>query len=196
MRPVSMQGAIFLKGKMMMANKTVRRIVRMGLMTAVSVILVYFICFPIFPAVSFLEYDPADIPILFSTLSFGALDGLLLTLTVSVIQGLTVSAKSGIIGILMHFLATGSFVLVTGLTYKLKKTTIGAILSLVAGVAAMTITMALWNLIFTPIFMGAPRAAVIKLLPLIIAFNLIKAGANAVVSFIVFKAIKRRSAAI
>ena len=39
-------------------NKTLK-VVKMGVMVAISVALVYLIHFPIFPAVSFLEYDPA-----------------------------------------------------------------------------------------------------------------------------------------
>lgn len=33
-----------------------------GMLAALSIVLVYVIHFPIFPAASFLEYDPADIP--------------------------------------------------------------------------------------------------------------------------------------
>ncbi len=34
----------------------------MAMLVAVSVVLVYLVHFPIFPAAPFLEYDPADIP--------------------------------------------------------------------------------------------------------------------------------------
>ena len=50
---------------------TTLKVVKMGMMVAISVALVYFIHFPIFPAVAFLEYDPADIPILIGTFAFG-----------------------------------------------------------------------------------------------------------------------------
>ena len=49
------------------ANNRTVKVVKMGVMVAISVALVYLIHFPIFPAVSFLEYDPADIPILIGT---------------------------------------------------------------------------------------------------------------------------------
>ena len=54
---------------------------------AISVALVYLIHFPIFPAVAFLEYDPADIPILIGTFVFGPLSGIVLTVVTSVITG-------------------------------------------------------------------------------------------------------------
>ncbi|MBR2619362.1 MAG: ECF transporter S component, partial [Firmicutes bacterium] len=47
-------------------NNTLK-LAKMGMLVAVSIVLVYFIHFPIFPAVAFLEYDPADIPILIGT---------------------------------------------------------------------------------------------------------------------------------
>ena len=63
------------------------RLVKMSSMVAISIVLVYLIHFPIFPAVAFLEYDPADISILIGTFAFGPAAGVLLTLVTSVIQG-------------------------------------------------------------------------------------------------------------
>ena len=104
-----------------MRGRTVK-LVKMGVMVAISVALVYLIHFPIFPAVAFLEYDPADIPILIGTFAFGPLAGLALTVVTSVIQGLTVSSGSGLYGILMHVIATGVLVIVSGSIYSRKKT--------------------------------------------------------------------------
>lgn len=173
---------------MQKASDKTRRITILGLMAAVSIILVYFIRFPIFPAAPFLEYDPADIPIFICTFLFGPWWGLGLTVVVSFIQGFTVSAGSGIIGVMMHIFATGSFALVAGCIYRRNKSRKGAVAALLAGVAAMVAMMVVWNLVFTPIFMGTPREAVLQMLvPVIIPFNLIKAGANAAVTFLVYK---------
>ena len=155
---------------------------------ALSVMLVYLIHFPIFPAVPFLEYDPADIPIMIGTFAFGPMAGIVLTAVTCLVQGLTVSAGSGIYGIIMHFIATGAFVLVAGNIYSHgKKTRKKAVIALLCGVLAMTAVMAPANLFITPIFMGAPREAVVALLPFIVAFNAIKAGANALVTFLLYK---------
>ena len=118
-----------------------KTITQMAVLAAMSILLVYLIHFPIFPAAPFLEYDPADIPILIGTFMFGPLGGLVLTAVVCVLQGLTVSASSGIIGILMHFFATGSFVLIAGNIYKRVRTRKGAIIALIAGILTMTIAM-------------------------------------------------------
>ena len=80
--------------KMVMSKKKTVKMVKMGVMVAISVAMVYLVHFPIFPAVPFLEYDPADISILIGTFAFGPEAGLVLTVVTAVVQGLTVSAGS------------------------------------------------------------------------------------------------------
>ncbi|WP_066646878.1 ECF transporter S component [Christensenella timonensis] len=169
---------------------TTRNITSIAVMAALSIVLVYLIRIPMF--LPFLEYDPADIPIFITTFAFGPGIGFMLTVVVSVLQGVTVSASSGMIGIAMHILATGSFVLVAGNIYKRNKTRKNAVAALVAGVGAWTAMMVLWNIIMTPLFMGVPREQVLLLIvPAILPFNLIKAGINATVTFALYKSVGR-----
>lgn len=72
-----------------------RQLVSMAMLGAISIVLVSVVHFPLIPAAAFLEYDPADIPILIGTFAYGPLAGLLMTIVVSIIQGVTVSAQSG-----------------------------------------------------------------------------------------------------
>lgn len=169
-------------------SKKTSTLAKLGILAAVSVVLVAIVHFPLIPAAAFLEYDPADIPILLGTFALGPAAGILLTLVASVIQGLTVSAASGWYGILMHVIATGTYVLVAGNIYKAHKTKKQAILALICGTLAMTAVMIPANLFITPIFMGAPRSAVAAMLPTaIIPFNLLKAGINSVITFLLYK---------
>ena len=138
---------------------------------------------------AFLEYDPADIPILIGTFAFGPLAGILLTVVTSVVQGVTVSAASGVYGILMHIIATSVLVFVAGIIYKFNKTKGEAVIALLCGVAAMTLVMIGANMVITPLFMGVPREVVWNLMPFIAGFNAIKAGINAAVTFILYKRI-------
>ncbi len=163
------------------------RTAKMGMLVAISVVLVYIIHFPIFPAVPFLEYDPADIPILIGTFLFGPFAGTVLTVVTSIVQGVTVSAHSGIYGILMHIIATGAFVLTAGLIYKKNKTKKTAIIALLLGTLAMALIMIPANLVITPLFMGTPVNVIWDLMPFIVAFNAIKAGINGVVTFFIYK---------
>lgn len=163
----------------------------MGLLVAISIVLVALIHFP-FPPAPFLEYDPADIPIFIGTFLLGPVPGVVLTVLVSLMQGLTVSAGSGPIGILMHVLATGSFAIVAGCIYKHNKSRKSAVMALAAGVLVQVLVMVVCNLIFTPIFMGSPLKEVMGMLvPVILPFNLMKGGINAMVTYLIYKPVSR-----
>lgn len=171
-------------------NKT-KKLVLASLFTALSVALLYvpFLRFPIFPTAAFLEYDAMDVPILLGTLLLGGKSGIFITLISSLIQGITVSSSSGLYGIIMHFISTGVFTLsVSGVNKRCKK----VIFSLMFGVLMMSLVMIPANLIITPLFMGVGTDVVAKmLLPVIIPFNIIKAGINAVVVFLVYSPVKK-----
>ena len=171
-------------------KKTVR-LAKMAMLVAISIVLVALIHIPIIPAVPFLEYDPADIPILIGTFAFGPGAGVLLTVVTSVIQGVTVSAGSGAYGIIMHIIATLVLVLTSGFIYRAKheKTKKHAVIGLLAGTLAMTAIMIPANMIVTPAFTGMPLEAIMDFMPGIILFNFIKAGINSLITFFVYKRI-------
>ncbi len=172
-----------------MNNKKTVRLAKMGMLVAISVVLAYFVHFPIIPGLSFLEYDPADISIFIGTFAFGPLGGIALTVVTALIQGVTVSAGSGAYGIIMHIIATGTFVLVAGNIYRTHKTRKGAMISLAAGIISWVVIMFFANLVITPLFMGVTRDVVMGMMPLILLFNFIKAGINSVITFFLYKRI-------
>jgi len=164
----------------------------LSVLTALSIVLMLFIRFPIFPAAAYLEYEPMDIPILIAGFAYGPLAGLAVTLVSCLIQGFTVSfAIGGWVGVLMHFIASGTLVTVASLIYKRKPDVVGAIIGLVSGVIAMAAIMVPANLIITPAFYGVPVEVVLPMLaPIILPFNLIKAGINAAVTFALFQPLR------
>ena len=158
----------------MKSNKNTYKLTVTGILTGLSVVMVFLIRFPIFPSAPFLEYDPADIPILLVAFAFGPVAGITSTIIASIIQGLTVSSHSGVYGIIMHVLSTGSYVLTAGLIYHFKRDRVGGCIGIFSGVIVSAIVMAAANLIITPLFMGVPVEAVKQMLiPVIIPFNLI-----------------------
>lgn len=170
----------------MKQNKT-QKLVLLAVLTAISIVLLYipFLRFPLL--VSYLEYDAMDIPILIGGFLLGPAAGMAITFVSALIQGITVSAGSGIYGILMHFIATSAFVLTASMIYRNKKTAGFLIIGLVCGTLAMTAIMIPANLIVTPLFLGMPVSAVAELiLPVIIPFNLLKAGINSIVTLLIF----------
>lgn len=182
-----------------MRNKNVERLVKLGLWAALSVVLVLLVHFPVFPAIAFIEYDPGDIPILMASFAFGPWWGLLLTVVVSIIQGVTVSASSGVIGILMHVLSTGAGAVAAGLVYQRNKTRRSATVGLILYVLAILIIMPILNYFLTPIFLSSgygmtyaqAQDAVMGLMWWILAINLVKPLFNAVVTFFLYKPISR-----
>ncbi|HOP12263.1 MAG TPA: ECF transporter S component [Oscillospiraceae bacterium] len=169
---------------------TTRGIAVIGVLAALSIVLALFARFPLL--VSYLEYEPGDIPILIGTFMFGPIIGLVLTAIVSLIQGFTVSASSGLYGILMHFIATGTLVLVSGMIYAYRKTHKGAVIALSAGAVSEIAVMLGANILITPLFLGIPQAEVFPmLLPIILPFNLIKCVINCTIAFFIYKPISR-----
>lgn len=173
-------------------SEKIRKLAVMAMLIAVSIVLVYLIHFPIFPAAAFLEYDPADIPILIGGFAYGPLAGILLVVVASVIQGFTVSAQSGVYGIIMHIIASVVLVTIAAGIYRLIHKRVGAIIGLVLGTICMGVVMMVANHFITPVFMGAPVEVVdAMLLPVILPFNLIKAGVNSIITFLIYKTISR-----
>lgn len=172
-----------------MKNK-LTRLCLAAILSALAIVLVTYIHVSIIPVVSFLEYDPADIPIYLGTILLGPAYGLGMTVATSVIQGVTVSAGSGWIGIVMHILATGAASLTLGLWTRKSKSNRRVIAGLSGGSLVMVVTMFLWNCLFTPIFMNTTLEVVLKLMPYIVLFNIIKAVSNSVLAFALYKALQ------
>ena len=164
------------------------RISRLAMMTAVSIVLLLIVRIP-FPPAPFLVYDPADVPIYITAFAFGPVEGLIVTLIVCLIQAFGLGGD-GLYGFLMHFVATGIVAVIIGMLYRRNKTKKTAVKALVIGVIVAVIVMCIMNLIVTPVYMGAPRSAVVAMLPtVIIPFNLLKAGINSILTFLLYKRI-------
>lgn len=99
-------------------------LVQMGMLAAIAVVLVMLIHFPIIPAVSFIEYDMADVPVLIGTLLYGPIPGLLILLVASLVQAFILGIN-GWVGFVMHFVASGAMVLLVGILYDRKPSLTG-----------------------------------------------------------------------
>ena len=86
-----------------------RKLTYMGLLAAVSVVLILLINIPIFPSASYLKYDMADVPILLATFLLGPAAGLEILFVVSAIQAFFLGGD-GLVGLIMHFVASGTFI--------------------------------------------------------------------------------------
>lgn len=166
-----------------------KKLTTIAMLTALSAVLITLVHFPLFPAAAFLQYDPADIAILIGTFAFGPIAGISITVVASAIQAFLLGGD-GVYGFLMHVIASGSLVLVAGIIYRIIHTRSGALLGLLAGTITMGVVMMVANHFITPYFMGAPTEVVdAMLVTVILPFNLLKAGINSVITFMVYKTV-------
>lgn len=137
----------------------------------------------------FLTYEPKDAVLTIGGFIFGPVAGIVMALVVCLVEMVTVST-TGFIGLLMNFLASAVFVGVSTVFYAKKKTLSRAIIGLIAGSLSMVVIMLLWNYIITPMYMGVPREAVLgMMLPLLLPFNLLKAGLNSALVMFLYKGV-------
>lgn len=171
-------------------NKKIIKLTQMGVLCAISVVLVFLIRIPLIPSVGFLQYDMADVPIIICSLLFGSVSGLIVLIITSFIQAFMLGGD-GWVGLIMHFFASGLWVLVTGIVYSKHKTIKNATIGMALGSIAMTAIMIPLNYIFTVNFYGIPVEVVSNLmLPGIIPFNLLKGLINSIISIALFKVIR------
>jgi len=173
-------------------NGAVLRLTQMALLSALSVVIGLF-KFPILPIAPYLEFDFADTPIIIAALLFGTLPGLAVLLVVSLIQAFLLGGN-GIIGFFMHFAASGILLitikLIAGKAQEDKPRFGRIIAALVCGTLAMTAVMIPLNYIFTPLlFSVEPEFVTQMLLPAIVPFNLIKAGVNSILAYLLYRAL-------
>lgn len=180
----------FSKGKLSKKKIRIptRKLCGMAVLAALAVTLACTVHIPYFGA-SFLEYSPSDVPILIASFMYGPISGLIITVIVALIQGFTVSASAGPIGIAMNIFSTGTFVIVAGLIYRFHRNIKGAIVSLVVGFLSGVVAMVLWNIIVTPLYMNVSRQVVITMIPTVfLPFNVLKYAGNAGLTFVLYKA--------
>ena len=173
-----------------MSSKTserIRALVCMAMLCALAVAADIFLRIPNIGG--FLTYEPKEVILTIGGFIFGPIAGIAMSLIVCFIEMITVS-NSGVIGLLMNFLASGVFIGVSTVIYSRKKTLRRAIVGLIAGSLSMLAIMLLWNYIITPLYTGLPREAVLGMfLPLLIPFNLLKAALNSALILFLYKGV-------
>ena len=174
-----------------MRNPRTKKLVTLAMLSAIAYILASLIRIPIVPAVGFLGYEPKDVVLVIAGFLYGPLAPFIMAAVISLVEGFTTSAL-GPIGIPMNFISSCAFACTASFIYKKRHTIAGAAAGLAAGTILTAAVMLLWNYALTPILMGYPREAVVKmLLPGFLPFNLIKGGLNAAITMLIYKPIRK-----
>lgn len=171
---------------------SIKKIIYIGLFAAIAFILMITFSIPILPNAPYLRFEPSEIPILLSVCLFGPWAGLLANLVKDLLYFLF-RAKS-IFGPTADFIATSSFVMIFGILFTKFRNNTGFILSLAAGIIGRILVMVPVNIVVLRLQFGMSPAQVMDMMvPVIIPFNLIKGGINAVGVYFVFKALVKRA---
>ena len=166
-----------------------KRIAVTALFCAVAAICTLFIEFPILPGVTFLKYDPSAIAALIAGFAYGPATGVVVSVLPYLVH---LATESGIYGTIMAIIATLTLVLPASLIYQRNTTMRGAITGLVVGSVVCLACCILANIVITPIYMGAPRDAVIAMIvPTLLPFNVLKIALNCVITAFVYKPISK-----
>jgi len=165
-------------------SESIRRMVLLAMLAAVSYLIVSFVRIPV---VLFLKYEPKDVVITIGGFLFGPMASFIVSLVVSLLEMVTIS-ETGPIGCFMNLLSTCSFACAAAFVYKKRHNIGGALLGLVLGSVLMVISMLLWNWLITPLYMGVSRVELeAMLIPVFLPFNLLKAGLNSALTLALYK---------
>jgi len=171
------------------AGWSTKRIAITALFCAVAALCTLFIEFPILPGVTFLKYDPSAVVALIAGFAFGPATGAIVS-TVSYLPHF--ATESGLYGVIMAIIATLSLVLPASLIYQRDTSMRGALIGMGVGAVVCLVCCILANIVVTPIYMGAPREAVIAMIvPTLIPFNALKIAINCAVTALVYKPVSK-----
>ena len=163
-------------------TKKLQRLTIAAVLSALSLVLMATVRFPIFPSAPFYEMEFSDVPILVCSGILGPVYSLVSLFIVCLIQTLFFSSSSGFIGFVMHLVSSGLMIMVVYLIRKAIKGIKGIIISDICGVIVMTLVMIPMNMWLVSEFMNIDARGFMEgFLWMCIAFNLIKATANVLI---------------
>ncbi len=164
-----------------------RRMTVMAMFIALAYAAVMFIRIPV---VLWLNYEPKDVLLTIGAFLLGPVSGIIMTVTVALLEMITIS-DTGIIGFIMNIFSSCLFVCTASIIYHHKRTLTGALIGLISGALLATGGMILWNYLITPLYMASATRAQIAgmLIPIFLPYNLLKSGLNATLTLLLYKSI-------
>ena len=169
-------------------DERVRRTVAAALFAALAYLFVFVFRIQV---AGFLTFDLKDAVMTVGALFLGPVAGVAIAAAVALLEMVSVSS-TGFYGFLMNFLASASFILPASILYRLRRTRASAMIGLVLSAVFMTLMMIPLNLLITPLYTGAPRSAVVDLIPkTILPFNAVKGTLNAAVTALLFRPVAK-----
>ena len=168
----------------------VQKIVYGSMFTVISLILAFFIKFPVIPATPYLKFDISDVPVFVATMLLGPQTGLSILLCVCSLRCILFSS-AGIVGFVIRMTSSIN-VLFLGYLYNKPKNIVRTTLTIILSIFACLIIKIPLNYVFWVYFWGIPKANLDEfMLSVIIPFNIIKIIVNSVLSVYVSRVIEK-----
>ena len=164
-----------------------RRLTVMAMFIALAFAAVAFVRIPV---MLWLSYEPKDVLLTIGAFLLGPIEGVIMTVVVSLLELVTIS-NTGMIGFVMNVFSSCLFVWTASLIYHRKHTLGGALIGLICGALLTTGGMLLWNYLITPLYMANTTRQQVAgmLIPLFLPFNALKGGLNAALTMLLYKGI-------
>ncbi len=169
-----------------------RRIATLGLLAAAAFVLMATVQFPVLPQAPYLRYDPSDTVALLAGVLYGPGPAVAVVFVKDLLY-LLFRAR-GPFGPLADFVAAATFAAATAWAYQRGGGPFLARLvrAAVVGTAARVVVMVPANFVILYLQFGMPPERVAgMLLPVIVPFNALKAGANALLALFVLTPVLR-----
>jgi riboflavin transporter FmnP len=170
-------------------NKNTNKMIKISLLSALSVILMY-IDFPVIPIFPWLRIDLSDVPALLGAFGFGPLAGVLIELIKNMLIVLVKGTQTGLVGEIANFLIGVALILPASFVYSRNKSKKGAILGMVLGAVCMEVVAIIANVYFLlPAYgMQMSPAESMKYVTMgLLPFNGIKSILVSVITYILYK---------
>lgn len=188
-----------------MTNKKLSTLVKISILSAMGLILMFILEFPLPVFPDFLKFDFSEVPVLLGTFALGPVAGVIIEFIKNLIHMFLKPSTMGI-GELANFIVGSSMVVAAGLLYKRGKTRKSALLGLGAGILVMTVVAAVTNyFVLLPLYesvLGFKISMIVDMsskvnpsikdintliIYSIVPFNLLKGAIVSLITFLMYK---------
>ena len=177
----------------MNSSKNLNKMIKVSLLVAISVVLMYF-DFPIIPAFPWLQIDLSEVPALMGGFAYGPITGGIIVILKVILRFLLKGTGTAFVGEVANIIVGLALVVPAAYIYHRNKSKKTAIVGMVSGALVMQIAGILANIyILLPLYgMKMEGAALANYVFLgIVPFNAVKALIVSVITYLLYKKVSR-----
>ena len=177
----------------MNSSKNLNKTIKVSLLVAISVVLMYF-DFPIIPAFPWLQIDLSEVPALMGGFAYGPITGGIIVILKVILRFLLKGTGTAFVGEIANIIVGLALVVPAAYIYHRNKSKKTAIIGMFSGALVMQIAGILANIyILLPLYgMQMEGAALANYVFLgIVPFNAVKALMVSVITYLLYKKVSR-----